>query len=305
MDGVFQIYSTDGEALKASRIHHSNALILRDGTQLAMAEWASELLDEGTPIILHHHGLGEHHGRHERTLQAFFAEPLRLISFDARGHGLSDGPRGDAENVDHLVDDFMQVIAHVHDRFPDAPIILFGHSMGGAVTSRYITTHEPPDYLKGVILSAPAIKTPDDLLLRIMKRAGRFLLKVKPRLQLPASVAAKGISTVKKEVERYKNDPLNHGYISVRLGMSLACMTDEFYKLAPRVNLPVLAYHSIDDPICDYQGTKAFVERLGSSDKQLFTFKNVYHEIHHENIETLDMLHQLIRNWVNERFDSF
>lgn len=297
----FSIYSTEGQALEMSRKHTSSALILKDGTQLATAEWTSDLLTEDAPIILFHHGLGEHHGRQQRSMQAFFDMPIRICGYDARGHGLSDGPRGDAENVDHLVDDFVQVLEHTRAAYPLAPIFIFGHSMGGAVIARYITTHDVPDYVKGVILSAPAIKTPDDLLLRIMKKLGRFLLNVNPKIRLSSGLNARYISTIPREVERYKNDGLNHGSISVRLGMSLACMTPEFYKLAPRVTLPILAYHSHDDRICDIVGTQTFIERVSSKDKTFFPFKHAYHEIHHENLETLNILHELLSKWVKER----
>jgi pimeloyl-ACP methyl ester carboxylesterase len=63
-----------------------------------------------------------------RDLPAAVDAPVRVVCFDHRGHGRSDGtPERDA-TVDNLADDLGRVIDAVA---PRGPLVLAGHSMGG------------------------------------------------------------------------------------------------------------------------------------------------------------------------------
>ena len=86
------------------------------------------------------HGLGDH-ARRSTPLGGALAEAgYDAVLIDRRGHGLSEGRRGDAT----LADDFAAIelaVAYARERF-DGPVALMGDSLGG-VMSWYLLTREP------------------------------------------------------------------------------------------------------------------------------------------------------------------
>ena len=77
---------------------------------------------------------------------------VRII--DIRGHGDSDGTRGDVPNENTLIDD---LALHIHDlklKNPGINIVIGGHSMGGGICGRYLE-HYGYDSVKGVVYIAP------------------------------------------------------------------------------------------------------------------------------------------------------
>lgn len=59
-----------------------------------------------------------------------------VVAFDFRGHG---GHHCDNENdlsEETLINDSIQVIKHVSSLYPEASLILVGHSMGGSIATK-------------------------------------------------------------------------------------------------------------------------------------------------------------------------
>ena len=78
---------------------------------------------------------------------------LRVVAFDARGHGWSDaGPRG-TYTIDQLGDDVSEVITRY---LPDRRVVLAGHSLGGPVIMSFAERHPEvvADQVVGVALVA-------------------------------------------------------------------------------------------------------------------------------------------------------
>ena len=74
---------------------------------------------------------------------AVLAENLKqtstVVAFDWRGHG--DHHRGDEEQLmsqETLINDTLEVLNHVHEKFPNRSILLIGHSMGGAIATKTV-----------------------------------------------------------------------------------------------------------------------------------------------------------------------
>jgi 3-oxoadipate enol-lactonase len=104
-----------------------------DGTGLEVRE-----MGHG-PAVLLVHGFGgakEDFSDHLETLGAHF----RVVTFDHRGHGESDGPSDAAAySIDRLATDVVGVADALGiDRF-----LLLGHSMGGMVAQRVVRAHAP------------------------------------------------------------------------------------------------------------------------------------------------------------------
>jgi acylglycerol lipase len=102
------------------------------------------------------HGVAEHIERYDPLASILAGNGFLVVGHDHVGHGKSEGIRVDIQDFNFYVRDVLQHIHMVKDEFPNIPLFLFGHSMGGAVA--ILTALEESALFSGVLLSAPMIK---------------------------------------------------------------------------------------------------------------------------------------------------
>lgn len=115
----------------------------------------ASFLDGGhdrTAIILHG-GPGADH-RAYLSLNAL-ANEMNIIQFDQRGTGLSE--RVSADSIDG--DTYVQDIVDLLDAWADGPVVVIGHSWGGAYAALFASTW--PERVSHLILLEPAALTID------------------------------------------------------------------------------------------------------------------------------------------------
>jgi len=128
------------------------------------AAWESKTVDLGTPVhyadfggqgqvMVLVHGIASSHLNWMGIGQEF-ARDHRVYAVDLPGYGLS--PRGnDVASVQTSQAYLDRFIDHVS---PGAPVVLFGHSMGGLVSMLQASAH--PEKLSHLVLLAPAAPYP-------------------------------------------------------------------------------------------------------------------------------------------------
>jgi len=248
-----------------------------------------------------HHGLGEHAGRYEMLAQGLGDLPVDVWGFDARGHGESVGKRGDADGVEGFAKDFDELLPLVREKSGHDDVIVYGHSMGGAVVTWWAASRTVPTFVKGLVLSAPAITVPRSLAINVKLAVGKVLGKAFPTLTLDSGLSPKGISSDPVEVERYKNDPLVHAKISARLGVSLTGEVEDVILRAGRITTPTLLFHGDADPIVSLDGTRKLAKGLGTDDVKYEELRGYMHEPHHETKERRERVYAMVREWVAGR----
>lgn len=125
-----------------------------DGVKLAVQESGNP---NGPPIILVHGLLGSRLNW-DAQVQSPDLREYRIITYDLRGHGLSDKPSGPAPYHDgnRWGDDLAAVIQGSHARKP----VVVGWSLGGVVISNYLAKYGDRAiagavYVDGVVELAP------------------------------------------------------------------------------------------------------------------------------------------------------
>ena len=107
------------------------------------------------------HGYTESAEKFRELTWYFVHSGLSVFAYDQRGHGRSVRGVKDTSitHVDHFSDylrDLEQVMDKVvRPRMGDAPVSLFGHSMGGAIAAFALIEH--PDWFERAVLNAPMI----------------------------------------------------------------------------------------------------------------------------------------------------
>jgi len=122
----------------------------KDGVKLAVQESGNP---DGPPVIFVHGLLGSRLNW-DKQVRSPDLRQYRIITYDLRGHGLSDKPSGAEPYHDgrRWGDDLAAVIEGSHARKP----VVVGWSLGGVVISNYLATHGDRDiagavYVDGVV----------------------------------------------------------------------------------------------------------------------------------------------------------
>lgn len=246
-----------------------------DGTKLHVTDYLlPQAQVRGSVVVMH--GLGEHSGRYRALAQFFNGCGLSVRCYDHRGHGKSEGTRGDVIHGDPLVQDAQILIENFSADFAEPPF-LFGHSMGGLFAARFALSGLAP--LRGLILSSPALAVK-------MSAFERKLLKVlyaiAPSFGVPNGLSTKYLSHDPRVVEAYEADPLVHGRISPRLLSSMLAAMAYCLEHAHELSMPTLMLAAGDDHLVDCEGSKRFFARIPAGVAQLQIYPQLYHEIFNE-----------------------
>lgn len=120
-----------------------------DGVRLAYHQYMPE---EIKAVLIFYHGGGAYCEAGYQHIGAGLSNnyDILVLTPDIRGHGYSEGKRGDTPNVEQVYDDITVFINLMKDKFPDKKLYLGGHSSGGGLVLNYSSwkkRHEVNGYL--------------------------------------------------------------------------------------------------------------------------------------------------------------
>lgn len=247
------------------------------GHRIYFQTWRPSAEPRGVLLLVH--GAGEHSSRY-RSLAAFFVEQgWALAAIDHNGHGRSEGRPGYVEDFADYLADLRILHLETAGRFPDCPLFLLGHSLGGLIAGLYLLEHQSA--FNGAVLSGPLIRTPQDPG-AIQRGLVKLLSRLFPTLGL-IDLDPAGVSRDKAVVKDYTEDPLVfHGRMSARQLNEMFHAMDDIQREAGRLNLPVLILHGGEDRMTDPAGSRILYERAGTPDKTLKIYPGLYHEVFNE-----------------------
>jgi alpha-beta hydrolase superfamily lysophospholipase len=238
---------------------------------------------EGKPkaIVCLVHGLGEHTGRYEHVGQALNTAGYALFGFDLRGHGKTGGARGHIPSLEEALLDVQRFLGFQRQNFPDTPIFLYGHSLGGMFVLAYACQND--EGLSGVITTGAALHSPlfeQKAKVRLVKGLGSLL----PRLTIPTGLDPATISRDPAVVQKYIDDPLVHDKSSLGLAMASLNGIDLCFAHAREFKPPLLMMHGTEDVLCYPSGSEDFAKLASENNKDvtLKLWDGLHHEIHNE-----------------------
>lgn len=247
-------------------------------TNLYGQAWLPEQLPRAAIVISH--GLAEHSGRYAALAGQLVENGFAVYAMDHRGHGRSGGPRANVERFDYLVSDLGTFVGRAQREHPGVPVILLGHSMGGAIALGCALKYESA--LRALVLSAPALaveEQPSRLKLLTIKA----LSSLRPETGV-LTLPARAISRDPQVVRAYENDPLVfHGAIPARTVAELLDAMQALQAKAHELRLPVLIQHGSADELVPLSATHPVYQRLGLAKRRtLQIYDGLFHEIYNE-----------------------
>lgn len=262
--------------------------------------WQAWLPEGATPraTVVLAHGASEHGGRYAWTGEQMAARGYALYAIDHRGHGRSEGGRAVIDRMRNAVEDLHTLVEKAAAAQPGRPVVLLGHSMGGAVALSYTIEHE--DALDALVLSAPLAAL--EAASPVQRVAGRVLSVIAPSLGVVA-IDSTAVSRDPQVVADYDADPLNyHGKLPARTVAELTSAIDGYPEAVQRFELPMLAMHGTADRLTPIAGSEMVVERAASKDKTFKRYEGLFHEILNEP-ERQQVLDD-IADWLDARFPA-
>lgn len=122
------------------------------------------LADEPKGIVVMSHGYTETIEKHRETIYYFLRGGYHVFMHEHCGHGRSYrlcSDRGDlslvfVDEYERYVEDLLFVSRMAAQEFPDLPLYLYGHSMGGGIAAA--AAARAPKLFSGVVLSSPMLR---------------------------------------------------------------------------------------------------------------------------------------------------
>ena len=204
-----------------------------------------------------------------------FASAARAAGFvtavlHPRGSGYSDGLRGDIDDYKLILDDLVQGLHQLRQRFAAKPIFLFGHS-AGAPLALELAVRSPP--VAGLVLVNPAYKLSygegmgpsfADYLVYgwnyVFRRSAITVdLNRNPsRIRDPADRA---------EAEAMQRDPLGVRHFSLRYLLAQKHVMDRCATNAKATDAPILLIQGARDGLVDPSGNDEILAAARTTDK--------------------------------------
>jgi len=235
-------------------------------------------VEKPTAAVLLVHGFGEHSGRYLEGVVPFFNQQgYTVLGFDLIGHGKSGGKRGHCAGYEQLMELLSQAFTRLKTRYPNLPVLLFGHSLGGNLALNFVLReYGQPN---GLIASSPYLR------LAFQPPAwkwhlGKLLGHLAPSITVPSGLDPEGISQDEQEVQAYLADPLIHDRVSPTFSFPVIEAGEWAIENADKLDIPTLILHGSADPIIDPDGSRAFYG--AASGARLEMIEGGYHELHHD-----------------------
>ena len=241
------------------------------------------------------HGLGEHTSRYAHVAEAFGRQGIVLFGADLRGHGRSGGARGHISSIDDFMKDIDVSLVQARQRYPNLPIILYGHSLGGIQVLYYGLTRKPN--IKGVIATSSGLHTAlEKQHLKIMM--AKVLGALMPNTPIASGLDSASISRDEKVVQAYNNDPLVHDKITLGFGRIMTGITGWVLAHAGEFSLPLLLLHGNADVLA-FPSSSTEVAAALKEKCTLVLWDDAYHELHNEPEK--EEVFKTMTQWMNAR----
>ncbi len=262
--------------------HH--LLVASDGLTLFLWKWEPRIEHTRKAALLLLHGLTAYCGPYSMMTEPLAERGFTIYGLDLRGHGLSDGNRGDYPSKDRLVRDICEAIDFVKGRHES--VVVIGHSLG-VLSSIHAMNHCLQKLSGAILLSGGRFIRPGT----VAKRSTTQKLKI-----LLSSIVRPGKPVIEYRREGMVglDDPLFTFMYTLRF-MRLVNFEDA--SLPERLEMPVFVGVGDSDELFSIESARALFESIPAESKEFFVAKGAKHA------EFPDGSWDPLFNWVESNFD--
>lgn len=232
-------------------------------------------------VVVFVHGFSAYAAPYRHVAHALAGAQLAVTLYDARGHGHSTGRRGHVERFADYTDDLARVVARARALHPDVPLVLIGHSLGGAVVLDYLVADStraarPLPLCAAVAAPMLEIIVPVSPLMRALDAT---LGPLFPRIQVPNGIRGEMLTRNELVRQAYPRDPLIHHVATPRWFREARAAGARTLAAAPTLAVPTLFLTPGHDRIVSVEAQERFIAAAPAAEVTQHTYPALMHEI--------------------------
>ncbi len=261
-----------------------------DGVELSYRHWPATVPADGSrqAVVLFHRG-HEHGGRMAHLVDELELPHCDFFAWDARGHGLSPGTRGDSPSFATSVRDVQTFIEHIGSAhgIAEEDLAVVAQSVGAVIVSTWAHDYAPK--VRCLVLASPAFKV--KLYVPFARPGLRLLHAWRGNFFVNSYVKARFLSHDPERIASFENDSLIARPISVTMLLGLYEAAERVVADAQAIQVPTQLLISGADFVVHRKPQEDFFERLGSLRKE----KHLLPGFFHDTLGERDRAHALSR----------
>lgn len=272
-----------------------------DGVELSYRHWPAITPVDGPrqAVVLFHRG-HEHGGRMAHLVDELELPQCDFFAWDARGHGLSPGARGDSPSFATSVRDVQTFIEHIGSQhgIAEEDLAVVAQSVGAVIISTW--AHDYAPRVRCLVLASPAFKV--KLYVPFARPGLKLLHAWRGNFFVNSYVKARFLSHDPERIASFENDPLISRPISVTMLLGLYEAADRVVADAQAIQVPTQLLISGADFVVHRKPQEDFFERLGSLRKE----KHLLPGFFHDTLGERDRAHALsrVRRFILRNFEE-
>jgi acylglycerol lipase len=278
-----------------------------DNKVLFVRRWNPKVA--GDTAILIFHGVTAHSGPYGPLIaEQLSAAGFAVFGLDLRGHGLSDGTRGDYPGRERFIKDLTETVTFLKTK--SKKLVALGHSLGAL--SAIVATNNSPKEIEGLILlsAAKQIKPgayPKPKLSAIFKSLIAIaLLRGTPLIEYRRG-GMRGVDDPLfnfKYSARFYSTLYGTGALKVSRMFSSGSLESPNLQLDPDVlQSPLLLGIGDQDELFSVDSTRAFYESIPSSSKEFMVIPGGHHAFFSKN-SWVPLIDWLQRNFTSQNISD-
>ena len=234
-------------------------ILAADGYRLPYRRWGPEREDAPEAVVLALHGLNDYSRGMRFAAERFAEGGLTTYAYDHRGFG-DTADAGTWPGGQALIDDAATVVELLAERYPDTPIYLMGHSMGGAI-AMILVTEQSPEAIAGTALLAPAVWGREAM--PWYQRTGLWLSsRLTPGLRLSGEDLGVDPTDNPEVLKEWREDPLIQREVSARALAGVTDLMDRALEASTRLESRALILYGEQDEVIPAGPTCLMLHRL-------------------------------------------
>lgn len=261
-----------------------------DGVELSYRHWPATAPGDGPrqAVVLFHRG-HEHGGRMAHLVDELELPHCDFFAWDARGHGLSPGARGDSPSFATNVRDVQTFVEHIGSQhgIAEEDLAVVAQSVGAVIISTWAHDYAPK--VRCLVLASPAFKV--KLYVPVARPGLKLLHALRGNFFVNSYVKARFLSHDPERIASFENDSLIARPISVTMLLGLYEAAERIVADAQAIQVPTQLLISGADFVVQRKPQEDFFARLGSLRKE----KHLLPGFFHDTLGERDRAHALSR----------
>jgi acylglycerol lipase len=252
-----------------------------DGKTIFLRRWDAQ---EPLASLLVLHGITAHSRPYGAILGREIArEGFTVYGMDLRGHGLSDGGRGDYPSRDRLVGDLCETLGFVRGR--SRKLVVLGHSLG--VLSAIAAVNNCPEGIDGLVLLSAAARLRQGFfgkpgaVASLKSLLGVTFLRGTPLIEYPRS----GMVGLQDPLfnfnysARFMSTMYGVGALSVARMFRRGQVDSPSLKFSKKLTIPLFVGVGEKDEIFPVDSVRAFYDSIDCVDKEFAVIPDGRHAV--------------------------